>query len=302
MLGKNIKALPSDYVQLNRFQKLELLWQNILDSAYPLDDLPIHQATIKKEINLLRKLLNVKGFSSKTLTCESDEMPDHRQRLVHRYGSVAKVRYQSTNSHPFTGLFATDTIGLLRASIALSMKVTKKRNFIPGVGFKFLIDHSPSENILALYSLDGQGKNYNFFENTLSNIIPTPRKILFRFLSKYLSYFVNRYLKDPAVTFLTLPLDRLAMQSPDGTLPPHPLAPYKIMLEPMITLSKELTPDFRIKLNEIEIGTLIYKIYAQETQDSEKIHIANMITESKFIPSFYGDHILFFQHSRSPKK
>ena len=73
--------------------------------------------------------------------------------------------------NPYSGMFASGAIGIARFSLALDPGTD---NFTPGLAMKFFIDGMASNNLEVMYSIDGQGTNFDFFANNFSNIIAAP--------------------------------------------------------------------------------------------------------------------------------
>lgn len=159
---QSASTLPPNYEALGGGEKEEILWSQIQRSEYSLDELPTRNWNPITSLNLLRPSFNAKSF-----TWDHDEIMKGRPpRLIHTYGSVAKVELQISQDSPYTGCFAPgyQHIGLARFSLARQ----DYSNYIPGFALKFLNDGHTSSNIIAMYSVDGQGSNTNFFEKVPS--------------------------------------------------------------------------------------------------------------------------------------
>jgi hypothetical protein len=102
-----------------------------------------------------------------------DTLPSGRPKLIHARGSLAPVKFNVvTNPNSHTGLFATGGDSCFaRLSVAIN---PNGNSFTPGMAIKCYRDNQPSGNIISMYSLDGQGNNWEFFANQFSNIIPEP--------------------------------------------------------------------------------------------------------------------------------
>ena len=155
--------VPSNYQELSSCQKQSFLWKEIESSRH--DSLPDYN-----KMNAFK--LIAMGFQSMTqkITHEHDVAPKGWKKYLHRRGAVAKVKIVPTKGNIYTGAFKGVDCALLRLS--LTFKPTKKRDVAPGLALKILRDKVPSANISALYQLEGQKKNYNFFAHPLSNIVP----------------------------------------------------------------------------------------------------------------------------------
>ena len=113
------------------------------------------------------------------MSSPGDDMPcgllGCRTKDIHSIGTVTKVKWQSTGSHPFTGIFKGGDYGIIRLSTA-APTLSLYKNIIPGFGLKFLRSGVDSANFVAMFSVDGQD-TWNFFANSWSNHIPDPTSI-----------------------------------------------------------------------------------------------------------------------------
>lgn len=279
--------LPLDYASWSAQTKQEFLWQErILASSYK-DNPPLKRISI---VGLFLTPLRVK------MDRLVDEAPPRWRKAIHAHGSVAQIKFTAVES-PYSGLFKGVDFGLLRASLTGE---PSDRGFAPGLAFKFFIDGQPSGNFSALVSLSGQGKDYNFFANEFSNIVP-PVNELGPLVSNTIFRRVTRY---PTRLYL----QHLGKYSQNGKLVPHPQTPIQLFLEPNPDLQFSSTPhDFRVDLQSIEAGTPLFSIYASQNQDVEigtvqsrqrAQQIGHIETTSPFISSFYGDSQLFYRHQR----
>lgn len=285
------EPLPADYQSWTAQQKQHFLWDDrILPSKY--DTLPP-----LKKIDVIGLFLT----SLKTkMDRRSDEAPARWKKAIHAHGSVAKIEFVSTANTPFTGLFKGADYGLLRLSVTDD---PASRGFAPGLAAKFFVDGKPSANFSALVSLEGQGKNYNFFANEFSNIVPPAKhlgpkliNLIFRRVSKFPT---NLYLQDFGA------VDRY------GQLEPQPHNPYQIFLIPNPAVQFSVNPhDFRHDLATIVSGTPLFSVYGvdptkvadlaigkPEYRQSAQL-IGQIDTTSEFVASDYGDRQLFFRHQR----
>jgi hypothetical protein len=284
-------SLPSDYRSWKAEEKLRFLWdQRLLPSQY--DRLP----ALKKidVIGLLLTVLNAK------MDCTADEAPRNWKKAIHAHASVAKVRFVATAETPFTGLFKGAAYGLLRLSLTGN---PADRGFAPGLAMKFLIDGQPSANFSALVSLDGQGKNYNFFANEFSNIVPVVNHLG----PKLINLIFRRASRFPT----KLDLQNLGAVRQDGQTEKAPHYPLRIFLVPNAAVQFAETPhDFRTDLATISPGTSLFSVYGVDSakfgNDSvdqpdyrQKAQLIGSIeTTSNFVSSDYGDRRLFFRHQR----
>jgi len=109
-----------------------------------------------------------------TFDTKGDTMPHNflgtRTKYIHSVGTVGKVKLVSSGHHPFTGVFKGATQGLVRFSSAAAPAVGSQP-LAPGLGLKFLRDGMDSANLVAMYSVNGQPGDWNFFANDFTDHI-----------------------------------------------------------------------------------------------------------------------------------
>lgn len=279
--------LPSDYESWSAKSKEAYLWEKmILPSQYT--SLP--ELTGIDVPGLFLTALRVK------MDRESDQVTRGWKKAVHAHGTVAKVCYTSQPGHRFTGMFQGADHGLLRLSLTGD---PRRRGFAPGLALKLLRDKQPSANLSALVSLTGQGSNFNFFANELSNIVPVVPQIG----PQLINLIFRRVTRYPTM----LHLENLAQADQSGRSIEAPVFPEQIYFKPASNLQFPETPDhdFRVDLATLPVGTVIYEVYAPLTTQSQEIDIRSQSSKigeitltSQFISSDYGDQSLFFRHQR----
>ncbi|MCA1990953.1 MAG: hypothetical protein LDL41_02745 [Coleofasciculus sp. S288] len=301
--AQDFDPLPTDYESWTAKEKQDFLWNNrILKSQY--DELPPLQ---KIDIpGLFLTLLSLKMDRS------SDEAPPKWKKAIHAHGSVAKVKFVPTADTPFTGLFKGADYGLLRLSLTGD---PADRGFAPGLALKLFVDGKPSENFSALVSLSGQGENYNFFANELSNIVSEEQS----FGPKFINLLFRRVTKFPRHLYL----QEFGKIDQKGHQQNKPHYPYRIFLvpNPNVQFAERPPHDFRRDLATIPSGTSLFSVYAvdpgqvgddvaskaADTIDQPGYRqkaqlIGHIETTSEFVSSFYGDSQLFFRHQRFANK
>ncbi|MEW6491093.1 MAG: hypothetical protein AB1589_00880 [Cyanobacteriota bacterium] len=294
-----LDPLPTDYESWSASQKQDFLWQNrILESKY--EKLPPLQ---KIDVpGLFLTFLKIK------MDRLSDEAPIGWKKAIHAHGSVAKVKFIPTPDTPFTGLFKGADYGLLRLSVTGD---PSDRGFAPGLALKLLVDGKPSENVSALVSLSGQGENYNFFANEMSNIVPVEQK----FGPKFINLIFRRTSKFPTKLYL----QGFGQIDQHGNRESNPDYPWQIFLVPNANVQFAESPphDFRQDLATLAPETSLFSVYAvdpKQVGDDAAVRAADRIdqpgyrqkaqligqleTTSEFVSSFYGDSRLFFRHQR----
>ncbi len=296
-------TLPQGYEQLSACAKQQILWDQIEKTKHK--ELPEF-----KKFGALQLLgMGIQAIRKKE-NCHSDVAPKGWKKYLHRRGSVAKVKIIPVENQPFSGIFEGADCGLIRLSITYRPK--GKRDFAPGLALKVLRDQVPSANVSALYKLDGQGDNFNYFENPLSNIVPIGTGVGLK-----LVHSIFRRVSDYPEEIL---VDHLATRTQDGKKVRSVNSPRQIFFVPTGELSFSSSKhDVRDDFHSIPAGTTLYTVYAApekydsfdyynyEVKDikkfvSESTPVANIVTTSPFISSEFGDTGIFFRHELRPKR
>jgi hypothetical protein len=295
--------IPADYQSWPAASKLENLWVNgALRTQIAADKLPA-----------LEKI-NVGGLIStilwKKVQDRTDVAPADYKKPLHAHGVMAKVKFAAVPGNPYTGLFQGADSGLLRLSVTGD---PADRGFAPGLAWKAFVDGKPSENVSALYTLSGQGTNYNYFANELSQyVVPEVNEslgttILFSAVSA-----------KPTL----LKLNDMSEVSQKGVAVATPKAPTQIYFVPRADLKTRFSSaphDFRSDLLTLTAGTTLYDVYATSMaiktsiipsisrtyarqRRSSAIKIGEMQMTSPMIASTFGDNGVFFKHQRDEDK
>lgn len=298
-------VLPQGYDRLSACAKQEVLWQNIEASRHdklpPLSEFGVREALA----------MSVQAISKKKNHL-SDAAPKNWTKYLHQRGVVSKVKFVATKKSQFTGLFKGADCGLLRLSV--TYQPTEKRDFAPGLALKLLRDaKAPSSNVSALYALEGQGKNYNFFKNPLSNIVPIGTDPGLKFVH----YIFKKVTDYPEQLLLA---DFSTVDAKGNTIS-KAMYPRQIFFVPDASVSNRFSEDeheFREDILKIKKGTRLYKVYALSGRSKfdyadyelnmiedfakSSVHIGDLVTTSSFVASEFGDNGIFFRHETVPKK
>ncbi len=292
-----------NYQNLKACEKQADLWQQVEASKY--NELPK-----LSKLGLFQFLkMNFQKLTKK-VALNSDVSPEGWKKFLHRRGAMAKVKIVPAKDQPYTGIFQGADCALLRLSLTYNPKGEKP--VAPGLALKVLRDGVPSANISALYALDGQGKDYNFFKNSLSNIVPTGedfgQKLMHKLFKKVTSYPEQLKVEDMAA------LDK------HGESAENIVSPAQIFFVPNEKIQFESSEhEFRDDLLKVAVDSVVYRIYAManipsdfdyDDYSQEKAKeflsqsqlIGEIITTSEFIASEFGDDGIFFRHEVHPKK
>lgn len=225
-----------------------------------------------------------------TFETPGDEMPQgslygYRLKLIHSVGAIAKVKFHSNKNHSYTGIFEGADYGYARLSAAIEPD-TKVQSLAPGMGLKFLRDGIDSGNMVAMYSVDGQ-PTWNFFANDFTNHIPDADTAQTKLLSSHFASFTQ--------WITEVGLSDMAKYDQNGKDYGSNLNfPFSLRFHPTgkIMFPDEYVTDFTNQLMTIPTGSTLYQVFALDkpTQlGGKEIHIGDLVTESEFTTSVWGD-------------
>lgn len=293
--------MPADYENWSAAAKADHLWVNgALRTQY------------KTTMPALKKVDTGGLISSilwKKVQTRTDVAPAGYTKPIHPYGAMAKVKFVPVAGHGYTGLFQGADYGLLRLSVTEN---PAEGAFQPGIAWKALVNGKPSENVSALYTLAGQGANYNFFANELSNYVSpdinnAASTILFSAVSAKPTLVV---------------MNDMAEVSQSGASVMTPKAPTQIYFVPRPEVKGKFAAsahDFRYDLATLGAGSPVYDIYATSTEIKTSLipstntayanerrasakKIGTLELTSPMIVSAFGDQGVFFKHQRNEDK
>jgi hypothetical protein len=292
----------SGYDQLSACQKQEVLWSKIKATTH--QSLPkLHKFGFPQLFGMTVQELKIKEER------HADFAPKGWKKFLHRRGAMAKVKFIPTEENKYTGIFASADCALIRLSLTYRPK--GKRDVAPGLALKVLRDKHHSANLSALYTLEGQNKDFNFFKNPLSNIVPLGDSLGLKVVHS-LFRKVSRYPEE-------ILLEDMAAVSEQGDKSKNPAAPRQLFFVPNPNLNfSSAEHDVRQDFLSIAAGTSLYKVFAvsddkkkfdyQEYQKSDiskflddSIQIGEVITTSEFVASEFGDTGIFFRHELRAK-
>lgn len=267
-------------------RKQEILWK--LVSEQPYEELP------PVKFSFLTSVYNTTYLPKlrKAFTTTADVRPP-RTKAFHPYGTVAQIEWIPEGDHRYTGIFQTGGLGLARLSLAMSDGL-----YAPSAAIKIFIDGKhPSENLVLDQSLDKQTSR-DFFERAPTNHTLWPKLMPMRLIW----FAVDRWLGQIAPA-LYQSLDHLASVTSDGQPVAEPRAPHTVFLyaPAEVRMRPDVTKDFRVLLGEIPPGTVLYRVFGIDSQDSEQqVPVGSIKTRSHFVASHFGDRVLSLRHAPNP--
>lgn len=291
--------IPENYQQMAACDKQTLLWQNgVVQSQYQPDERPaLEPVDIGGLIN---------SVLWKKVRLNTDVAPLGYKKPIHPYGAMATVSFESSNNHPYTGVFKGADCGLVRLSLTGD---PADRGFAPGLAWKTFIDGKESSNVSALYTLSGQGDNHDFFANELSQYVATEANdtlgstILFSLVSTKPTRLMT---------------ENLAATRADGQAESNAKAPTQIYFVPTADVRDRFSNsahDFRDDLITLESGTALYDVYATDKairtswfssrnkryareRRNSAVKVGTLRLTSDMTTSAFGDGGVFFKHQR----
>lgn len=162
---KNEHFWSNEYIQKSAQDKMNDLWSMIASSN-------AQQGQFPSSVQLGGIFLE---DMTPTMKAPGDAMPNGvlwgtRTKYIHSVGAVGKVKFVSEdNDDDYTGIFKGAEHGLIRLSSAA--QPSSSQPLAPGFGLKFLRDGVDSANLVAMYGVEGQPNDWNFFSNDFTNHI-----------------------------------------------------------------------------------------------------------------------------------
>ena len=293
-------SVPSNYESLSACEKQDILWDKVQATTYKA--LPEYRSFGAVQLLAMsRQELKLKG------NAHSDFAPDGWKKYLHRRAALAKVKIVS-KSNKYSGVFQGSDCALLRLS--LTHRASGHKPVAPGLALKVLRDGTYSANVSALVSLEGQGKDFNFFKHSMSNIVSVGeglgQKLVHRIFRSVSGYPEELLASD------------MALIDSHGEKVESPRAPRQIFFVPAPGLSFSSSEhDVRQDFLSIPAGTIIYQLYLLSDKYShfdysnytpksvslflkESQHVADIVTISAFAASDFGDDGIFFRHQLRP--
>lgn len=294
-------SAPTNYEALKGCEKQDVIWEKAIGSIYK--ELPDYKKMgLPQLIGMGMQEIEIKG------NLHSDFSPAGWKKYLHRRGALAKVKIVPVDNS-YTGVFQGADCAILRLS--LTYKTAGNKPVAPGLALKVLRDGTYSANISALVSLEGQEKDFNFFSNPMSNIVPISSKLGQKLVHGIFGT-VSNFPEE-------LVLEDMAEINAQGEKIASALSPRQIFFVPgksVATFSSD-EHDVREDFLKIPEGTIIYQVFAltQKYKDfdysnynsesasaflKESEHVANIVTTSEFTTSEFGDDGIFFRHQIRP--
>lgn len=284
-----------DYEQRSAEEKMRLIQEQIIqgETDYKKDGVPPFKGPGLGFFDLMSAEYVAGAYDP------GDFMEADREKLIHGSGVVIQVSF-TVNDYSkklYSGIFKDGSKkSFMRISLAVPPESDK---CVPGLALKFLRDGRPSENIMAMYSLNGQS-DADIFAHDFTTVVPDPG---FSFkvwlLEKRFQAGLDTLGKGDLNT-KAFSLDEMAKAGSRGQI--HvPKAPFMLIFRPsedIKSLTKGITfaDDFRTVVAGKGKDLVLYEVYALEHANSPEHRIGSIIGISNFSISKFADETLRFQH------
>ena len=240
-----------------------------------------------------------------TFDAKGDAMPNTlfstRTKYIHSVGTVGKVKLVSSGQHPFSGIFQGADYGIVRLSSAAKPAVDGSQPLAPGMGLKFLRNGIDSANLVAMFSVDGQPGDWNFFSNDFSNHIPTPK-------SSFTGDLLAKKFATATPFIQEVGLEDFSRLSQDGLEAEGLTMPFLLRFEPHSDVKNLFPVDapsdpmaYIEQLKSVPANSTLYKVYgmtAPKELGGTEVYIGDLVLEGNLITSKWGDENLFIRHER----
>jgi hypothetical protein len=272
-------------------QQQTALYERVCRSAYaPKPPVRWQYAGLLGGLRLLGRINFDHGFRNhplkETFASSADVWPE-RTKVFHPYGVVGAASFEPADGTPFTGVFASGALALIRLSLAADTS-----SYTPGAAIKLFVDNRPSLNIHTVPGLDPQTSR-DFFAREFTNWIAEPTDRGARALEGALAKVV------PGAT--NLPVTRLARVDSHGApTVGQVVAPVRLVLRGVKHFSETTERDFREELSAaFAPGDTLFDVFGIDARGQE-VKAGRIVLTQPLMASSFGDRELHFQHNAPP--
>ncbi|MDC3961174.1 hypothetical protein [Polyangium jinanense] len=284
-------SLPDGYSLLRAEEKLDALWARVSSDPYPEGALPTSVPGPWGR----RKLFST-AFNRGSFELSGDELPPDRPKLVHTYGTCARVTLKITAELPYTGVLAKGGSALLRFSDAKG-----GGSFAPSIALKFFVTGKPSLNFLGLPNDYREKGDLRCFSSVYCNSTVPAKEFDTKLVQAAFQKAANS-LGGTRLYSVYLPLHHLAGMGADGATADNPVVPDRIEFHPTAEAKRACpdTSDFRLSLGRVPAGIKLFDVHVAPKIDQPTKPLGELWLDSAFVASKYGDERLFFAHDVGP--
>lgn len=226
-----------------------------------------------------------------------------RRKYIHSVGVHGKVKFMTTDVESgYGGFFKGADYGVIRLSSA-AKPVVGGQPLAPGLGLKFLRNGEDSSNLVAMYSVEGTPKDWNFFSKDFTNHIgPSQSTALKVLAAKFATE--TKYIQQVGLSDMAHSLS--SMDEMDGSENKDAF-PFSLRFEPHKDVHNLFPTDlpgsdpmvYVSQLESVPAGSGLYNVYATNAPgelNGEEHLIGSLVLDGKLVKSKWGDENLFFRH------
>ena len=311
-----------EYVELSAEEKLERIWNKIL--AYEYEELPTNWLRQRTNPTVTEMIQNFPDKSRVNMIFDrvSDERPPDFPRMLHEYGSIAKVAWVPNRDSIFTGFYNEGSeYGIIRITFCAPFDGSLSGSRVPlAFAAKFFRDGIHSSNIPTC---EGTDRNYRGRDPAGFSVFKHPLHTTTVINPPIDSFFANAQNGTGALSIADN-----TWYSQDGTPVQDPVAPLIVHFFPNDALNTKQAyeEDFRLELVDVPINSTLYTAYTPVDDDGNPticichsteeggipcflwdsltancklVELGTLVTRSEFVHSDYGDNAVLFKHYRS---
>ena len=284
----------SSYLASSATSKMNSLWSEVTADSNP-GEFPSKLGLAGIFVESMEPTFSTKGDAM-----EAGYFGSHRTKYIHSVGAHGKVVLNSTGAHPFTGLFQGANHGIVRLSSAAKPELGTSAPLGPGMGLKFLRDGIDSANLVAMYGVNGQPGEWNFFAHEFQNHIkPAEGAALQAVAYKFSS--ATDWIQEVG-------LSDWAKFGQNGQENSSPVFPWRIDFAPNPTVASQFSNsqpsnamNYLDQLKSVPANSVLYTVYgwtAPPQIGGKKVEIGSLQLQGNLVTSKWGDEKMFFRHQK----
>lgn len=223
-----------------------------------------------------------------------------RPKFIHSVGVTGQVSFvPNKNARHFTGMFQGADLGIVRFSSAAEPS-EKGQPLAPGMGLKFLRNGRDSANLVAMFSVDGQPGNWDFFANDFTTHIGPAHSGLLKAVAWKFS---------AATDFIQVcGLSDWGLYDQSGHKSSHNSFPFHLRFEPHSDVKGHIPSSYHgamkylDQLKAVPADSNLYNVYATDKPKQlggKEVLIGTLKLKGHLITSKWADENLFFRHTRN---
>ncbi|OQV22709.1 hypothetical protein BV898_03538 [Hypsibius exemplaris] len=310
LLGTLTNAiLPDNYEGLTSTEKMNILWSNILNDIYPIDQEGNYPPSTVTEQTVGDLLFNA-TFLKEVFAEGSDELLNGRPKIISPTGVIGQFELIVSPGSPYTGVFSSGSyLALGRLSGDPDGTLTQANPLKPFFAMKFLYNGKKSENLFAGYNTIGQSmldNSTSFFRHQLSTgydstsdgaVNPSQDRLLAT-LREVVAGLPGGPRDRPQNTGILGLVAMASVKWPSGEKEARTFAPFRIVFTPTAEAKLFRQTDFNYRaqmVREIPANIHLFSVTAQRSPCDVFKPLGELWLRSNLVAGHYEDQILRFQ-------